>query len=314
MSKYSITKITEEVLAYFKTKDTLQDYWKNHSRREINPFVQKTFGVSYFIFRKVVLEELKLADRTQEDSTRLNKLHREKTNLERYGRTNVGQFGTDEHKAAMVAKYGVDNYFKTNEIKQMVIERCKGIHLKEETKQKISNTVKSQAYQEQTRQTNLEKYGVEYTFQVDNFREKSKQTWFENYGMYHAPRKLYYHNNYYFDSLPELALYLYAKTNDEEITRLPCKFSYKVGGKTYNYYPDFRYKGKLIEIKGNQFLAEDGTWQNPYNHTLDYLMEAKRQCALQHNVEIWYQEDYLVYLEWFKNKGYKKENFICKEA
>jgi hypothetical protein len=77
--------------------------------------------------------------------------------------------------------------------------------------------------------------------------------------MCHAPRKLYYYDNYYFDSLPELALYLYAKANNEEITRLPCKFSYKVEGKKYNYHPDFKYKGKLIEIKGDQFLAEDGT-------------------------------------------------------
>jgi hypothetical protein len=96
--------------------------------------------------------------------------------LEKYGRTNVGQFGTNEHKVAMVAKYGVDNYFKTDIVKQMVIERCKGIPLKEATKQKISDTVKSQACQEQTKQTNLDKYGVEYTFQVDNFREKSRQT------------------------------------------------------------------------------------------------------------------------------------------
>jgi hypothetical protein len=43
-------------------------------------------------------------------------------------------------------------------------------------------------------------------------------------------------------------------------------------------------------------------------------MEAKHQCALKNKVEIWYQEDYSIYLEWFKNKGYKKENFMCKEA
>lgn len=314
MSKYNITEITEEVLAYFKTKDTLQDYWKNHSRREIDPFVQETFGVSYFIFRKVVLENLKLEDRTKEDYTKLQRLHTEKTLLEKYGRTNVGQFGTNEHKAAMIAKYGVDNYFKTDEIIQMTKARCTGKPLADQIKQKISNTVRSQACQEQTKQTNLDRYGVEYTFQVDDFKEKSKQTWFENYGMYHAPRKLYYYENYYFDSLPELALYLYAKDNNEEITRLPCKFSYKVEGKKYNYHPDFKYNGKLIEIKGDQFLAEDGTWQNPYDHSLDHLMEAKRQCALKNKVEIWYQEDYSIYLEWFKNKGYKKENFIYKEA
>ena len=140
MSKYNITEITEEVLAYFKTKDTLQDYWKNHSRREIDPFVQETFRVSYFIFRKVVLENLKLEDRTKEDYTRLNKLHREKTNLERYGTTYSGYlFGSEEHKKLMLERYGVDNYFKTEKIKQMTSSRCKGIPLKEETNYKFEN-------------------------------------------------------------------------------------------------------------------------------------------------------------------------------
>ena len=348
MSKYNITEITEEVLAYFKTKDTLQDYWKNHSRREIDPFVQETFGVSYFIFRKVVLENLKLEDRTKEDYTRLQRLHTEKTLLEKYGRTNVGQFGTNEHKAAMVAKYGVDNYFKTDEIKQMVKNRSVGVPLKEETKKKISETVKSAKCQEQTKKTNLEKYGVEYTFQVDDFRNKSKQTklakygnaYYTNsaktaitklarynnagytnrdkaiqtlkqrYGIEHPPRKLYCFETEYFDSLPELAFYLYHISKGSNISRTPCKFSYYVNGEIHSYFPDFELNSQLIEIKGPQFLTEDGRWQNPYDHSLDSVMEAKHQCALKNNVKILYGKDYQKYLDWFKTVGYKKEDFL----
>lgn len=348
-TKYNIEVITKEVLTYFKTTDALQEYWKNHSRREIDSFVQEIFGVSYFIFRKVVLEKLKLADRTQEDCSRLNKLHREKTNLEKYGRTNVGQFGTDEHKAAMIAKYGVDNYFKTDEIKKMTKERCIGIPLKEETKRKISDTVKSAACQEHTKKTNLERYGVEYTFQVDDFRDKGKQTKLDRYGnayyvnsakiaatklarydnagytnrekalqtlkqrygIEHPLRKLYHFETEYFDSLPELAFYLYSIFNGDSISRTPCKFTYYVDGESHSYFPDFSLNGQLIEIKGSQFLTEDGRWQNPYDHSLDAIMEAKHQCALQNNVKILYKDDYQQYLDWFKAAGYKKEDFLA---
>ena len=312
MARYNITEVAKEVLAYFKTKDTLQEYWKTHSRREIDLFVQKTFKVSYFIFRQVVLNVFELKDRTKGDCTKLGKLHREQTNLERYGRINVGQFGTTEHKAAMIAKYGVDNYFKTAESAQLTSDRCKGVPLADATKKKLSEAVKSADCQYKTKQTNLEKYGVEYTFQVDKFRAKSKKTWLKKYGVAFAPRKLYHYKNLYFDSLPELALFLYAEANNETITRLPIEFSYVVEGKTYKYQPDFEYQGRLLELKGNQFLAADGTCHNPYDHSFDSRMEAKHQCALQHGVEIWYQEDYKFYLDWFSQNGYKKETFLVK--
>lgn len=314
MAKYNIPEVAKEVLAYFNTKDALQEYWKTHSRREIDLFVQKTFKVSYFIFRRVVLEVFELKDRTQDDCIKLNKLHRQQTNLERYGRINVGQFGTAEHKAAMIAKYGVDNYFKTAESAQLTSDRCKGVPLADATKRKLSETVRSAECQYRTKQTNLEKYGVEYTFQVDEFRVKSKKTLLKKYGVAFPPSRRYSYKNLSFDSLPELALFLYAEANNENITRLPIEFSYIVAGKTYRYYPDFEYQGRLIELKGNQFLAADGTWHNPYDHSFDSRMQAKRQCALQHGVEIWYPEDYKFYLDWFLQKGYKKENYLVKEA
>ena len=55
---------------------------------------------------------------------------------------------------------------------------------------------------------------------------------------------------------------------------------------------------KYIEIKGEQFLKKDGSWQNPYNHEQDCIYEAKHQCALLHNVKIIYSKD----LEDYKNQ------------
>ena len=312
MEKYNLDLVAKELLSYFKDKDTLENYWHEHSRREIDKFAQNNFKVSYFIFRRAILEKFNFTDRTKAEIRQLNKNHREKTCLEKYGTATPYQYGSKEFKNLMLKKFGVDNYFKTEEVKENTSKRCKGCVLTAEQKKKISNTVKSKECQEQTKKTNLEKYGVEFTFQSENNKNKAKETWKAKYGIEHAPRKLYEVNKIYFDSLPEVALYLYAKAHNEKIKRLPCKFTFEFEGKNYNYFPDFKYKDKIIEIKGSQFLAENGTWQNPYDHSLDNLMEAKRQCALENNVEIWYSNNYNKYLDWFYQQGYKKDQFLTK--
>ena len=225
----------------------------------------------------------------------------------------MGQFGTDEHKQAMLAKYGVDNYFKTEEIKKLTHDRCFGSSLTAEQKQKISKTVKSNECQNKTKQTCIKKYGVEYSFQSKNNIEKSKQTFLRKYGMEHSPKNIYFIDNNYFDSLPEVALYMYAKEHNEPIIREPCKLEYTYNNKKYYCYPDFLYNNTLIEIKGPQFVKADGTWQNPFNHKLDDLSEAKHQCLLEHDVKILYANDYQIYIDWFQKMGYNKNNFLIKK-
>lgn len=88
---------------------------------------------------------------------------------------------------------------------------------------------------------------------------KAKETLKQRYGVEHPPKRLYCFDNIYFDSFPELALYLYAKENNEEIKRSPCTLKYTINGIEHDYLPDFLYNGQLVEIKGKQFLKEDGT-------------------------------------------------------
>ena len=57
-------------------------------------------------------------------------------------------------------------------------------------------------------------------------------------------------------------------------------------GKTHFYLPDFLVDGQLVELKGDQFLKDDGTWKNPYDHGQDALYEAKHQCLVKNNVVI----------------------------
>lgn len=183
------------------------------------------------------------------------------------------------------------------------------------------NAARSSIVKEKIINTNLEKYGTKYTLQADTVREKIKNTCMTLYG---APcalasssfqkyrRSRFVANKLMFDSLPELALYLYASDHHEKIIRLPTTFKFIFNNEEHTYYPDFLYKEKIIEIKGDHFFKEDGTMCNPFDHTQDELYEAKHQCMIANNVEIWTCEKYNKYLDYF-NKNYSVDNFIYDE-
>lgn len=61
-------------------------------------------------------------------------------------------------------------------------------------------------------------------------------------------------------------------------------------------------------MKGVQFIKEDGTWQNPFDHFQDDLFEAKHKCLLENGVHIIYDiSDYLSYIEDKYGKDYIKQ-------
>ena len=74
--------------------------------------------------------------------------------------------------------------------------------------------------------------------------------------------------------------------------------------------PDFIVEGQIIEIKGDHFFKEDGTMQNPFDHSQDGLYEAKHQCMLKNNVKIIkasQMKDILKYIHKTYGKGYLKQ-------
>lgn len=86
----------------------------------------------------------------------------------------------------------------------------------------------------------------------------------------------YYYDNKKFDSSPEVAFYIYHKDHGIEIEYQPkTDIVYVVDGVVHHYFPDFKVGDRLIELKGDHFIAEDGTWQNPYDHSKDHIYEAK---------------------------------------
>ena len=101
-----------------------------------------------------------------------------------------------------------------------------------------------------------------------------------------SKKKKYIFNNLFFDSSSELEFY--KNHINQNIKLHPCELIYYFNNIEHKYIPDFELDGQLIEIKGKQFLKKDGTWQNPWNHELDNLYEAKHQCAIKNKVRIIY--------------------------
>lgn len=150
--------------------------------------------------------------------------------------------------------------------------------------------------QEHIKHQNIIRYGKEWFFETDLFSEKRSKTFRSHYDCLWPGQSLdiikrkthkFYFNGIGFDSMPEMQYY---KENYQlhAIVPHPCILKYEHNRKTHKYVPDFSVDGRLVEIKGKCFLKSDGTWQNPYNHSLDDLYEAKHQCAIKNNVEIIY--------------------------
>ena len=279
-------------------------------------------------------------------------INRENTFLERYGKRFIGQIDEFKLKSKKVKleKYGDQNYnnrdkaIKTYMDKTGYLYPMNNPEVKEKAKKtniekygvnvpaknnlilnKMKNTYKSRTgyynpmlnptVVELFKENNLNKYGCEHYF---NSKEYKKQM-IERFGIEHAIKYRYKYNGTNFDSAWELALWIYAKDHNEEIIREPVSFDYIYDGKIRKYYPDFKYEGKLIEIKGNHyFLDRDPSKRMIYPYSrmhsnspiftkeekqyMDDLYEAKHQCGLKNGVEFWGKKEMEPYMKYIDSK------------
>lgn len=238
------------------------------------------------------------------------------TNLNKYGAENpfASEEIKDKIKQTHLDKYGVEYISQSAEIKQKVEETC----LKRYGAVKYSKTNECK---EKTKQAILDKYGVYSTTLLPEVQTKRAQTNIERYGVdcffktldFHKKAyKHYIYNDQSFDSLPELAVWIYCIDNGIEVKRNPCYFDYSFEGKNHRYFPDFEINGQLVEIKGDHFFKENGTMQNPFDNSQDALYEAKHQCGLQNNVQFWRSAEYEKYLQYFI-ENYDVADYIFKK-
>lgn len=224
-----------------------------------------------------------------------------------YGVDNISQYeGTKkkkEEKALM--KYGVKNVAQADEVKKTISETNERLY-------GASTYLHSIQGEEHKRKTCLEKYGVDSFSKTPMHTEMMKVANQKNYGVDWPQQNIefmkdmlkkytYYGMN--FDSAVELAVYIWYKNNNVKFEYQPnVVFYYECDEKKHAYEPDFSIEGKLVEVKGDHFFKEDGTMQNPFDHSQDVLYEAKHQCILKNNVEIWRHKQYDVYLKYVEEK------------
>lgn len=248
------------------------------------------------------------------DSHYNNRQQARETCMIKYGALNNMQSekGMQEYRQSMQDKYGV-NY--TFEIKQ-VWEKANNTFFE---KYGAIRASQCEEVKEKQAKTNNEKYGCKCALQNDCIHVKSINTMQEKYGCTHPSQSpeiikkskgKYLYNYIYFDSSPEIAYYIWLVDNN-------IKFEYKPKDKSiqyvdkYNkqhkYFPDFYLidSNKLVEIKGDNHF-KNGKLINISNNDLNYIAEAKQQCMIENNVEIYTSKDYNIYLKYIR-KQYGKD-------
>ena len=196
-------------------------------------------------------------------------------------------------KETNIKKYGTENPWALDSVKDKRKQACL-------EKYNSTSPFTSQKCMQKAKDTLIKSYGVEHPAQSKEVLKKMKQTCIERFGVEHygqtAEAASHRHtvcsyNGLKFDSKDELRFYKKCKLLNLQITRCDLLFEYFYEGKKHFYNPDFIVNGILFEVKGSQFLNEDGTWKNPYCREKDGLYEAKRLCAIKNKVNIIYDKD-----------------------
>lgn len=191
-----------------------------------------------------------------------------KTKQEKY----KNQFWNNPNKIKQTCKelYNVDNIFQNENIKNKIIEQNLN-------KYGVKFYSQTEDWSIKCKKTCNERYGTDYTFQVEDFKEKARQTNIKKYGVeypaqnheiYSKQRKKYKYNNINFDSLAEIDLYKYCIENNIDFEYHPnVTFEYEYKGKIHYYEPDFLIEDNYIELKGLHFFENknpNGKMINPF--------------------------------------------------
>ena len=334
LKEEDLLRLKDRLLADFLSEANLFNFWISNSRATLTKFFKDNYSCSYYYIQKLFLNYFNFRKRTKEESTAIKVEKCRKTNFERYGGTGFAVkelndkakmtcknlYGDEnynnrpKYRETCIEKYGVDNCYKAEAIKQKIAqiqtERYGGVGFASEELRAKSTETMMELYNVDHAAKIPENYEKIYGKEVQKRRTASIHKAFDKkYGCWMAAapeivkktKKKYRYQENSFDSSWELALYIYAADHNEEIIREPIKLEYSHDNKVFYYYPDFLYKGQLIEIKGAHLTGIDA-WVNPY--TKDAKTQEKTYqkylCAVNNGVKIMSYEDIKFALEYVK--------------
>lgn len=186
---------------------------KLYKIKQVNPFICKKCGVNIGLEKRKITNIERYGDENPNTNEDI-KEKRKRTTLERYGvehtsqsneiknkikNTNLKKYGTEypsknkeiqeKIKNTSLERYGKTSYLATEECQQKAkthISENKEKILKKKQVTSLKNyneihPMKNKEFKEKIKKTNMEKYGVDWFFQTENFNEKYVyQTYYDN--------------------------------------------------------------------------------------------------------------------------------------
>ena len=234
------------------------------------------------------------ASQSKEIQDKMKQTNKEKYNVDYYSQTKEWK---EKIEKTQTERYGVPYYTQTEEYK----ERVKNTNME---KYGVSSYTQTEECKEKIKDTNQKTYGVEWALQSPIIQEKVKQTMNKKYGVDNPSQvkefqdkksKKYLYNNIHFDSSYELAFYIYLQDhyNQDEFEYHPSELEYKdIEGNSHKYYPDFKIKDQLIEIKGEHMLNENKELIDFYGKDKNQdIYFCKQKCMEENKVKLITKDD-----------------------
>jgi hypothetical protein len=282
IKKYGVPYHQQNEIQYKKIQDSIQNKYGVD-----NIFKDKeTMVVAREKAKKTMFDRYGV-EYTMESST-LKEKH-DATMIERYGaKCACGNKEINEKKKETnFKKYGT-RAFNTEKSKQTFME-----------KYGVEWNSQAEECKESRRITCLEKYGVDNPWKSEDVRNKIKNTMLERYGIENGAFLLkkgyaYYYEDNIFDSSWELAYWIYCNDFGIKIER---NYNFIILRDGHKFYPDFKKENYFVEIKSNFWKKAQGNWEN------------KKLSCIENNIEIIDDSKIGLYLNYIKDtypKNYLK--------
>ena len=191
-------------------------------------------------------------------SDKSTKEKRIKTNLEKYGVTNVAKSDLVKKKTedTNLERYGHKSSFQNEEVRKKWSDNIN-------SKYGVSHISQLDSVKEKRINTNKEKYGVEHYTQTDEYKEKTLSTNLEKYGVGYYTQTDEYKEKTLNTNLEKWGVTHYSKTNEFK-ERISKANKEKYGSDFYYQSEDFKEKSLKTNIEryGVKYYAQTDEYNN----------------------------------------------------
>ncbi len=200
-------------------------------------------------------------------------------NQSKYGVDNVFQLESikDKIKESLIEKYGVEHPMYSDEVK----DKMKNTNIE---RYGVDNYTKTSEYLEKTKKTNLEKYGVEFSLQSEEVRDKGKKTSLLRYGVEYPSQSKLIRNKVIRSNIERFGVKCNLQSEDSKNKIKSTNLS-RYGVENPMYLDETKDKIKKTNIE--RYGVDN------YTKTDEYLEKSKKTNLEKYGVEYVTQSSYI---------------------